>query len=80
MILFGLEILTLKYIQTTNLKIMKIEMKQGFEITEEIQKIASGYDFNTCYIDSYTQMKRAEERNKAIMSKLKELGVEKLKN
>ena len=57
---------------------MKIEMKQGFEITEEIQKIASGYDFYTCYIDSYTQMNQAEERNEAIMSKLRELGVEKL--
>lgn len=57
---------------------MKIEMKPGFEITEEIQKIASGYDFHTCYIDSYTQMKQAEERNESIMSKLKELGVEKL--
>ena len=36
---------------------MKIEMKTGFEITEEIQQIASGYDFYSCYIDSYTQMK-----------------------
>lgn len=57
---------------------MKIEMKPGFEITEEIQKIASGYDFYTCYIDNYTQMKQAEEKNEAIMSKLIELGVEKL--
>ena len=57
---------------------MKIEMKPGFEITEEIQKIASDYDFNTCYIDSYTQMKQAESKNEAIMSKLRELGVEKL--
>lgn len=57
---------------------MKIEMKPGFEITEEIQKIASGYDFHTCYIDSYTQMKQAEERNEAIISKLNELGVEKI--
>ena len=57
---------------------MKIEMKQGFEITEEIKKIALGYDFHTCYIDSYTQMKQAEERNEAIMNKLIELGVEKI--
>ena len=59
---------------------MKIEMKTGFEITEEIQKIASGYDFYSCYIDSYTQMKEAEERNEIIMEKLRELGVIKLKN
>ena len=59
---------------------MKIEMKAGFEITEKIQKIASGYDFYTCYIDSYTQMKEAEERNEIIMSKLRELGVIKLNN
>lgn len=59
---------------------MKIEMKTGFEITEEIQKIASGYDFHTCYIDSYTQMKEAEEKNEIIMSKLNDLGVNKLNN
>ena len=59
---------------------MKIEMKQGFEITEEIQKIASGYDFYSCYIDNYTQMQVAEERNEAIMEKLRELGVNKLNN
>ena len=59
---------------------MKIEMKPGFEITEEIQQIASGYDFHTCYIDDYTQMKEAEERNEIIMEKLRELGVNKLNN
>jgi len=59
---------------------MKIEMKPGFEITEEIQKIASSYDFHTCYIDDYTQMKEAEEKNEIIMSKLNELGVNKLNN
>jgi len=58
---------------------MTIEMKAGFEITEEIQQIASGYDFHTCYIDSYTQMKQAEEKNRSIMDRLNELGVEKLK-
>ena len=55
-------------------------MKTGFEITEEIQQIASGYDFYSCYIDSYTQMKEAEERNEIIMEKLRELGVIKLNN
>ena len=59
---------------------MKIEMKTGFEITEEIQQIASGYDFYSCYIDNYTQMKEAEERNEIIMEKLRELGVIKLNN
>ena len=59
---------------------MKIEMKTGFEITEEIQQIASSYDFYSCYIDNYTQMKEAEERNEIIMSKLRELGVIKLNN
>lgn len=58
---------------------MTIEMKAGFEITEEIQQIALGYDFYTCYIDSYTQMKQAEEKNRSIMDRLNELGVEKLK-
>lgn len=58
---------------------MKIEMKDGFELTEEIMQIAKGYNFYACYIDSYTQMKAAEDKNREIMEKLKELGVEKLK-
>jgi hypothetical protein len=53
-------------------------MKAGFEITEEIQNIARGYDFHTCYIDNYGQMKEAEYKNEAIMDKLKILNVEKL--
>ena len=32
-------------------------MKEGFEITEEIEQIATGYDFNYRYIDNYGQMK-----------------------
>ena len=59
---------------------MKIEMKEGFEITEEIERIAKGYDFNYRYIDNYGQMKQAEERNTTIMRKLKELGVNDLNN
>jgi hypothetical protein len=56
-------------------------MKEGFEITEEIQNIARGYDFHTCYIDNYGQMKEAEEKNRIIMDKLfYDLGVEKLEN
>ena len=58
---------------------MKIEMKEGFEITEEIQQIAKGYDLFSCYIDNYTQMKKAEENNTAIMDKLRELGVNLIK-
>jgi hypothetical protein len=58
---------------------MKIQMKQGFEITEEIEQIAKGYDLFSCYIDNYTQMKQAEERNTAIMDKLMELGVHLIK-
>jgi hypothetical protein len=57
---------------------MKIIMKAGFEITEEIQNIARGYDFHTCYIDNYGQMKEAEYKNEAIMDKLKILNVDKL--
>ena len=54
-------------------------MKDGFEITEEIEQIAKGYDLFSCYIDNYTQMKQAEERNTAIMNKLMELGVHLIK-
>lgn len=58
---------------------MEIVMKEGFEVTEEIVKISRGYDRNYLYIDDYTQMKEAEERNYEIMKKLKELGVERIK-
>ena len=58
---------------------MRIEMKEGYEITEEIMQIAKGYNFYACYIDNYTQMKEAEYKNSEIMEKLKELGVLKLK-
>ena len=54
-------------------------MKEGYEITEEILQIAKGYNFYSCYIDSYTQMKAAEDKNREIMQKLKELGVLNLK-
>ena len=54
-------------------------MKEGFEITEEIEQIAKCYDFNYRYIDNYGQMKEAEEKNTAIIIKLKELGVNNLK-
>jgi hypothetical protein len=59
---------------------MKIEMNENFEITEEIIKIASGYDFYTSYIDNYGQMMEAKEKNTKIMIKLNDLGVKKLNN
>ena len=58
---------------------MNIVMKEGYEITEEILQIAKGYDVYSCYIDSYTQMKAAEEKNRDIMDKLDPLGVERIK-
>jgi len=48
------------------------------EVTPEIISIARVYDFYTMYIDSYTQMKKADERNDAIMKQLQELGVERI--
>ncbi len=53
-------------------------MREGSQLTEEIQNIAYGYDFNTMYIDNYGQMKDAEGKNESIMKTLSELGVEKL--
>jgi hypothetical protein len=58
---------------------MKIEMNENFEITEEIIKIASGYDFYTSYIDNYGQMMEAKEKNTKIMVRLNDLGVKTLK-
>jgi hypothetical protein len=58
---------------------MKIIMQEGKgQPTEEIINIARGYDFYTCYIENYGQMKQADERNDAIMKKLEELGVERI--
>lgn len=53
-------------------------MKPGFEITEEIIKIANGYDFYTSYIDNYGQMMEAKEKNTKIMIMLNDLGVKNL--
>ena len=58
---------------------MDIIMKEGFEVTEEILVLAKGYDVYTCYIDNYTQMKEADEKNHAILEKLKPLGVERIR-
>lgn len=61
------------------IEIMEIVMKEGFEVTEEIKDMARGYDVYTCYIDNYTQMKEAEDKNYAILEKLKPLGVERIR-
>jgi len=59
---------------------MKIIMKEGYYITDEIENIAKYYDFNYYYIDNYGQMKEAEYKNNEIMIKLKELNVLEINN
>ena len=58
---------------------MEIIMKEGFELTQEIKDLARGYDVYTCYIDNYTQMKQAEEKNDDILEKLEPFGVERIR-
>lgn len=58
---------------------MNIVMKEGFELTQEIIDLARGYDVYSCYIDNYTQMKQAEEKNRSIMDILGPLGVERIR-
>jgi len=57
---------------------MKIEMEEGFELTQEIKDLARGYDVYYRYIDSYGQMKEAEYKNNEIMKKLLPLGVKRI--
>jgi hypothetical protein len=57
---------------------MNIIMKEGFEVTPEIIDLAMGYDVYSMYIDNYGQMKEAEAKNKAILEKLKPMGVERI--
>jgi hypothetical protein len=57
---------------------MKIVMKEGFELTSEIENKANQYDFYYLYIDNYGQMKDAEANNDQIMRELRELGVDHL--
>jgi len=57
---------------------MNIIMKEGFEVTPEIIELARGYDVYSMYIDNYGQMKEAEAKNKAILEKLKPMGVERI--
>ncbi len=59
---------------------MKIIMNEGFEITEEIITLSKGYDVYYHYIDNYSQMKQAEQKNNQIMDKLKLLGVKNITN
>jgi hypothetical protein len=53
----------------------KFNMKDGYQVTDEIVSELYNYDFHTNYIDSYTQMKEAEEANENIKQRLSELGV-----
>ncbi len=55
-------------------------MNEGFEITEEIITLSKGYDVYYHYIDNYSQMKQAEQKNNQIMDKLKLLGVKNITN
>ena len=57
---------------------MKIVMKEGFELTSEIENKANQYDFYYLYIDNYGQMKDAEANNDRVMGELRELGVDHL--
>lgn len=50
-------------------------MAEGLEVTQEVLDIAKRYNWYTAYIDSYSDMKVAEEKNKEIKSQLFELGV-----
>jgi hypothetical protein len=52
-----------------------ITTKDNIPVTDEMVQIARGYDFFTMYIDSYGQMKEAEEKNDKIMDRLKSIGV-----
>lgn len=50
-------------------------MAEGLEVTQEILDIAKRYNWYTAYINSYSDMKAAEEKNIEIEDKLNELGV-----
>jgi len=54
---------------------MNITMAEGLEVTQEILDIAKRYNWYTAYINSYSDMKAAEEKNLEIENKLNELGV-----
>ena len=55
---------------------MIIVMKEGFEVTPEIEVLVRQYDFYTAYIEHSGQREKAEEKNRKIMEQLKALGVE----
>ena len=59
----------------------KVRMRsETLEVTEEIQSLVNGYDFFTMYIEDYSQMKIADERNSVIEKRLRELGVQAISN
>lgn len=59
---------------------MVIRTKDNIPVTDEMKQIARGYNFFTMYIDSYSQMKEAEEKNSIVMEKLTSLGVIDIEN
>jgi len=63
--------------ETTTIKMgsKEIVMKPGTEITPEMEQLIRRYDHNYRYIDDYTQMKDAEDKNNEIMKQLRPLGI-----
>lgn len=59
---------------------MIIVMKEGVEVTLEIEVLARSYDFYTAYIENSGQREKAEEKNRKIMEQLKALGVKSIRN
>ena len=63
--------------ETTTIKIGRanVTIKTGTEITPEMEQLIRRYDHNYRYIDDYTQMKDAEDKNNEIMKQLRPLGI-----
>lgn len=59
---------------------MIIVMKEGFEVTLEIEVLVRQYDFYTAYIENSGQREKAEEKNRNLMEQLKALGVKSIRN
>ena len=59
---------------------MEIVMKEGFEVTLEIEVLVRQYDFYTAYIEHSGQREKAEDKNRKVMEQLKALGVESIRN
>lgn len=59
---------------------MEIVMKEGFELTPEVEALVRQYDFYTAYIENSGQREKAEEKNRKVMEQLKALGVKSIRN